>query len=77
MAWKKLRVSGGDHDTAPVAIFRPGTISAADLHVCSTHYDTVVHYARILDPEGFERALAAVELFAADEFVEESMQLAA
>jgi len=74
---EEVRIVGGNHDTTPVAIFRPGTLSATDLNVCSTHYDTVIHFTKMLDPDGCERALAAAELFPADEFVEETTLIAA
>lgn len=67
----------GDHATAPVATFQPSTINATDLQVCSAHYDTVVHYVRMLDPQGYERTLAGAKMFPADEFVEETTLVAA
>jgi hypothetical protein len=72
---EEVRVTGDDGKVS--AVFRPGTESAKDLHTCSTHYATVVHFARMLDPEGYERALAAAEMFPADEFLEEATLVAA
>jgi len=72
---EEVRVTGDD--TAIVATFRPGTVSATDLKVLGSHFATVTHYARMLDPEGFEAALAAAEMFAPSEFLEEAELVAA
>jgi hypothetical protein len=72
---EEVRITGDDHTVS--AVFRPGTESAKDLHTCGTHFATVVHFARMLGPEGYERALAAAEMFPADEFREETTLVAA
>jgi hypothetical protein len=72
---EEVRVTGDDDKVS--AVFRPGRESAKDLHVLSSHFDTVVHFARTLDSVGYELALAAAEMFPAEEFLEEATVVAA
>jgi hypothetical protein len=71
---EEVRISG---ECKVSAVFRPGTANAADLIVCITHFDTVVHYVRMLDPEHVDQVLSAAEMFRADELLPETMELAA
>jgi hypothetical protein len=70
---EELRISGEDRVSA---VFRPGTVHATDLNVRSTHFDTVVHYVRMLAPEAVDRLLSDAELFRADEFLTADAELA-